>query len=110
MVNASVGDIEPCLCRLPRAGIRPPESSRRPGPGKRRRRRNDPGIGYPNIPPAPTQSCSILSLGRFRSRIVDRHPLDLADGAARVYDPIVRGEAGEDLHGVFLKDYAPTSW
>jgi NAD(P)-dependent dehydrogenase (short-subunit alcohol dehydrogenase family) len=37
-------------------------------------------------------------------------PLDLADGAARVYDPIVRGESGEDLHGVFLKDYAPTSW
>ena len=24
-------------------------------------------------------------------------PLDLVDGAARVYDPIVRGEAGEDL-------------
>jgi NAD(P)-dependent dehydrogenase (short-subunit alcohol dehydrogenase family) len=37
-------------------------------------------------------------------------PLDLADGAARVYDPIVRGEAGDDLHGVFLKDYSPTSW
>ena len=37
-------------------------------------------------------------------------PLDLADGAARVYDPIVRGEAGEDLYGVFLKDYAPTAW
>jgi NAD(P)-dependent dehydrogenase (short-subunit alcohol dehydrogenase family) len=37
-------------------------------------------------------------------------PLDLADGAARVYDPIVRGQSGEDLHGVFLKDYAPTSW
>jgi len=37
-------------------------------------------------------------------------PLDLVDGAARVYDPIVRGEAGEDLHGVFLKDYAPTQW
>ncbi len=37
-------------------------------------------------------------------------PLDLADGASRVYDPIVRGEAGEDLHGVFLKDYAPTQW
>ncbi len=37
-------------------------------------------------------------------------PLDLADGAARVYDPIVRGEAGEDVHGVFLKDYAPTQW
>ncbi|BBX27452.1 hypothetical protein GCM10009632_38990 [Mycolicibacterium alvei] len=25
-------------------------------------------------------------------------PLDLVDGAARVYDPIVRGELGEDLH------------
>ncbi len=37
-------------------------------------------------------------------------PLDLVDGAARVYDPIVRGEAGEDLHGCFLKDYAPTNW
>jgi NAD(P)-dependent dehydrogenase (short-subunit alcohol dehydrogenase family) len=37
-------------------------------------------------------------------------PLDLVDGAARVYDPIVRGEAGEDLHGCFLKDYAPSSW
>ncbi|MGW3173806.1 SDR family NAD(P)-dependent oxidoreductase [Streptomyces sp. NPDC001153] len=37
-------------------------------------------------------------------------PLDLVDGAARVYDPIVRGEAGEDLHGVFLKDYAPGKW
>jgi NAD(P)-dependent dehydrogenase (short-subunit alcohol dehydrogenase family) len=37
-------------------------------------------------------------------------PLDLVDGAARVYDPIVRGEAGEDLHGVFLKDYKISSW
>jgi NAD(P)-dependent dehydrogenase (short-subunit alcohol dehydrogenase family) len=37
-------------------------------------------------------------------------PLDLVDGAARVYDPIVRGEAGEDLFGVFLKDYAPSRW
>ncbi len=37
-------------------------------------------------------------------------PLDLVDGAARVYDPIVRGEAGEDLHGCFLKDYAPSPW
>jgi NAD(P)-dependent dehydrogenase (short-subunit alcohol dehydrogenase family) len=37
-------------------------------------------------------------------------PLDLIDGAARVYDPIVRGEAGEDVHGVFLKDYAPSPW
>jgi NAD(P)-dependent dehydrogenase (short-subunit alcohol dehydrogenase family) len=37
-------------------------------------------------------------------------PLDLVDGAARVYDPIVRGEAGEDLFGVFLKDYRRSSW
>jgi NAD(P)-dependent dehydrogenase (short-subunit alcohol dehydrogenase family) len=37
-------------------------------------------------------------------------PLDLVDGAARVYDPIVRGEAGEDLHGVFLKDYRVSAW
>jgi NAD(P)-dependent dehydrogenase (short-subunit alcohol dehydrogenase family) len=37
-------------------------------------------------------------------------PLDLVDGAARVYDPIVRGEAGEDLYGVFLKDYRPCAW
>ena len=39
-----------------------------------------------------------------------RAPLDLADGAARVYDPIVRGERGEDLSGVFLKDYQPAPW
>jgi NAD(P)-dependent dehydrogenase (short-subunit alcohol dehydrogenase family) len=37
-------------------------------------------------------------------------PLDLVDGAARVYDPIVRGEAGEDLLGCFLKDYEPAAW
>ncbi len=37
-------------------------------------------------------------------------PLDLVDGAARVYDPIVRGEAGEDLFGIFLKDYRKGSW
>ncbi|WP_166873188.1 SDR family oxidoreductase [Salinibacterium sp. ZJ450] len=37
-------------------------------------------------------------------------PLDLVDGAARVYDPIVRGEAGEDLYGVFLKDYTKAPW
>jgi NAD(P)-dependent dehydrogenase (short-subunit alcohol dehydrogenase family) len=48
-----------------------------------------------------------------RMRLADEGfhaPLDLVDGAARVYDPIVRGEAGEDLHGVFLKDYAPAPW
>ncbi|GAA3456509.1 SDR family oxidoreductase [Dactylosporangium matsuzakiense] len=37
-------------------------------------------------------------------------PLDLSDGAARVYDPIVRGERGEDLYGCFLKDYEPSAW
>ncbi|MDQ0373770.1 SDR family oxidoreductase [Cellulomonas humilata] len=37
-------------------------------------------------------------------------PLDLVDGAARVYDPIVRGEAGEDLYGCFLKDYVRSAW
>ncbi|MDV3220731.1 SDR family NAD(P)-dependent oxidoreductase [Intrasporangium sp.] len=37
-------------------------------------------------------------------------PLDLVDGAARVYDPIVRGEAGEDLYGCFIKDYQPSPW
>ena len=37
-------------------------------------------------------------------------PLDLVGGAARVYDPIVMGEAGVDLCGVFLKDYAPANW
>ena len=37
-------------------------------------------------------------------------PLDLVDGAARVYDPIVRGEAGEDLYGCFLKDFSKHPW
>ena len=37
-------------------------------------------------------------------------PLDLVDGAARVYDPIVRGELGEDVFGCFLKDYTPSAW
>jgi NAD(P)-dependent dehydrogenase (short-subunit alcohol dehydrogenase family) len=37
-------------------------------------------------------------------------PLDLVDGAARVYDPIVRGELGEDLYDCFLKDYKRHPW
>ncbi|MFJ2666948.1 SDR family NAD(P)-dependent oxidoreductase [Nocardia fluminea] len=37
-------------------------------------------------------------------------PLDLVDGAARVYDPIVQGESGVDLYGCFLKDYRPSPW
>ena len=48
-----------------------------------------------------------------RMRLADtgfHAPLDLVDGAARVYDPIVRGELGEELRGVFLKDYATSPW
>jgi NAD(P)-dependent dehydrogenase (short-subunit alcohol dehydrogenase family) len=37
-------------------------------------------------------------------------PLDLVDGAARVYDPVVQGEGGIDLYGVFLKDYRRSDW
>jgi len=37
-------------------------------------------------------------------------PLDLVDGAARVYDPIVQGELGRDIHGCFVKDYEPAAW
>ncbi|AVH55265.1 MULTISPECIES: SDR family NAD(P)-dependent oxidoreductase [Streptomyces] len=39
-----------------------------------------------------------------------RTPLDIVDGAARVYDPIVRGEAGAPASGVFLKDYREAEW
>lgn len=37
-------------------------------------------------------------------------PLDLVDGAARVYDPIVQGELGTDIYGCFVKDYEPAPW
>ncbi|HWF42003.1 MAG TPA: SDR family NAD(P)-dependent oxidoreductase, partial [Acidothermaceae bacterium] len=37
-------------------------------------------------------------------------PLDLIDGAARVYDPIVQGEQGVDLYDCFLKDYGKSAW
>ncbi|MGJ9401967.1 SDR family NAD(P)-dependent oxidoreductase [Arthrobacter sp. KK5.5] len=37
-------------------------------------------------------------------------PLDLVDGAARVYQPIVEGERGVDLYGCFIKDYRPSEW
>ncbi|BBG01451.1 MULTISPECIES: SDR family oxidoreductase [Pseudonocardia] len=37
-------------------------------------------------------------------------PLDLSDGAARVYHPIVAGERGEEFYGVFLKDYGVSRW
>ncbi|MQS11627.1 SDR family NAD(P)-dependent oxidoreductase [Streptomyces kaniharaensis] len=39
-----------------------------------------------------------------------RTPLDIVDGAARVYDPIVRGESGSPVSGVFLKDYREADW
>jgi NAD(P)-dependent dehydrogenase (short-subunit alcohol dehydrogenase family) len=42
-----------------------------------------------------------------------RTPLDIVDGAARIYDPVVRGEQdpdGEPLSGCFLKDYAVAPW
>ncbi|GIG70229.1 SDR family NAD(P)-dependent oxidoreductase [Phytomonospora endophytica] len=39
-----------------------------------------------------------------------RPPLDVVDGAARVYDPVLRGEAGEPVWGVFLKDYREARW
>ncbi len=37
-------------------------------------------------------------------------PLDVIDGAARVYDPVVRAARGEPAWGVFLKDYRPAPW
>jgi NAD(P)-dependent dehydrogenase (short-subunit alcohol dehydrogenase family) len=39
-----------------------------------------------------------------------RPPLDVVDGAARVYDPIVRGVGGEPVYGLFLKDYRSADW
>ncbi|MEU7856318.1 SDR family NAD(P)-dependent oxidoreductase [Nonomuraea sp. NPDC049141] len=39
-----------------------------------------------------------------------RPPLDVIDGAARVYDPIVRGVGGNRVSGLFLKDYRPVDW
>ncbi len=39
-----------------------------------------------------------------------RPPLDVLDGAARVYDPIVRAAAGEPVWGCLLKDYRPAAW
>lgn len=39
-----------------------------------------------------------------------RPPLDATDGAARVYDPIVRGVMGHPVWGVFLKDYRRVDW
>lgn len=39
-------------------------------------------------------------------------PLDIIDGMARIYDPIVQGlnQAEQPIYGCFLKDYAPYDW
>ncbi|BCJ67402.1 SDR family NAD(P)-dependent oxidoreductase [Polymorphospora rubra] len=39
-----------------------------------------------------------------------RPPLDVIDGAARVYDPVVRGALGAPVSGQFLKDYRSVPW
>jgi NAD(P)-dependent dehydrogenase (short-subunit alcohol dehydrogenase family) len=39
-----------------------------------------------------------------------RPPLDVIDGAARVYHPIVSAERGEPISGSFLKDYRSVPW
>ncbi|MFI1646702.1 SDR family NAD(P)-dependent oxidoreductase [Streptomyces avidinii] len=39
-----------------------------------------------------------------------RPPLDVIDGAARIYHPIVQGQAGNPIHGVLLKDYRHVAW
>ena len=39
-----------------------------------------------------------------------RPPLDAIDGAARVYDPILRGVGGRPIWGAFLKDYERAAW
>ena len=50
----------------------------------------------------------------IKQRMAEEHsfcpPLDVVDGAARVYAPIVRGVRGDRVHGFFFKDYQPTSW
>lgn len=39
-----------------------------------------------------------------------RPPLDVVDAAARIYHPIVSGEAGTPFHGVLLKNYTVVPW
>ncbi|WP_307872985.1 SDR family NAD(P)-dependent oxidoreductase [Paractinoplanes ovalisporus] len=39
-----------------------------------------------------------------------RPPLDVVDAAARIYAPIVAGEAGNPVHGVLLKNYVVVPW
>ncbi len=51
-----------------------------------------------------------LNDGRLFDTIGVLSPGSCVDGAARVYDPIVRGERGEDVYGCFLKDFEPSPW
>ncbi len=37
-------------------------------------------------------------------------PLDAVDGAARIYDPIIRGVEGKPVFGLLLKNYDPAPW
>ncbi|HET6251133.1 MAG TPA: SDR family NAD(P)-dependent oxidoreductase [Tepidisphaeraceae bacterium] len=37
-------------------------------------------------------------------------PLDAIDGAARIYDPILRGINGSPVSGLLLKDFAEVAW
>lgn len=39
-----------------------------------------------------------------------RPPLDVVDAAARIYQPLILGEAGTPVHGILLKDYRPVPW
>ncbi|MEU0565482.1 SDR family oxidoreductase [Nonomuraea sp. NPDC005983] len=47
---------------------------------------------------------------RRRAAAGFRVPLDAVDAAARVYDPIVRGERGDPPYGCLLKDYRVAPW
>ncbi|MEV3982355.1 SDR family NAD(P)-dependent oxidoreductase [Nonomuraea sp. NPDC049758] len=47
---------------------------------------------------------------RRRAAAGFRPPLDAVDAAARVYDPILRGEAGDPPYGCLLKDYRVAPW
>ena len=66
-------------------------------------------IQLPNL--ATENELTVVADGRYMNPGEGLHRfVDPVDGAARVYDPIVRGEAGEDVTGVFLKDYVRADW
>ncbi|HVT81495.1 MAG TPA: SDR family oxidoreductase, partial [Phycisphaerae bacterium] len=37
-------------------------------------------------------------------------PLDAVDGAARIYDPVIRGIEGRPIHGLLLRNFQSVSW